>query len=829
MTLPEQATSKHDLRRRRAAWLAVFIAPIVAVLVVVMLVQQVSSANQMRDAERGSQERRNLLMEVLSAQQDVETGQRGYLIAGTEEFLEPMRYGEAKLDSAILQLRREYTGNRDQLRRLQGIEVVSGEKRAFSERVVLLRRNGAEASAFAMVRSGRGKDLMDDVRRRIEQMMREEIQVLEDATRKSETATARFRWVMFGLLALLLALLYATTVALRRVWVQRREALSELQDTAARRAAILNSAMDGILTLNPSGTIEGASAAATRIFGYSEDELVSRDAGMLFASPTPIGALASLLQAMHLEEGRQGALHEIVGRRKDGSTFPSDVALTVAPLAEGLRYVAIIRDITDRQRAERIKAEFVATVSHELRTPLTSIAGSLGLLAAGAAGELGDQAARLVTIAHNNADRLVRLINDILDIEKLESGKMRFDNRLLDLGPALEKAVEENWSFARSHNVSLTLDTGTTSVWVFADPDRLAQVFTNLLSNAIKFSPENGTVDVIVSAGPKHHRITICDQGTGVPEEFRSHIFEKFAQAESSDSRSKGGTGLGLSIVQEIVGRLGGTVSFDNSEDKGSRFHVQLPAVDEKLGDERKGRTVLLYGEALAPAVRRELRDSQYSVVIAGNSAEACRQLATSRFDALLLWMGLDEEDPVKIIRYARGSALNESIPIIAVGGEVKNDLVSEPALIVDWLHKPVELDSLVARLDAGILSWTGLRHNILHVDDDPDILRVVRAALGQKANVLSAQSLVEARDALARQPFDLIILDLTLRDGNGAELLEALRSRGVVIPIIIFSAEDADRSNLRNLEAFLTKARTPLESLVSIVDREAGKYRVGK
>jgi hypothetical protein len=212
-----------------------------------------------------------------------------------------------------------------------------------------------------------------------------------------------------------------------------------------------------------------------------------------------------------------------------------------------------------------------------MRTPLTSISGSLGLLKGGAAGELPERAMRLITIAHSNSERLVRLINDILDIEKIESGKMNFALQPVELGAALEQAIEANRGFADNLNVQLVLEPVAEPALTLADPDRLTQVITNLLSNAAKFSPPGEAVSIGLATQADRHRITVADRGPGIPDEFRSRIFSKFAQADASDTRAQGGTGLGLSIVREIVTRLGGSVGFEARDGGGTVFHVDLP------------------------------------------------------------------------------------------------------------------------------------------------------------------------------------------------------------------------------------------------------------
>jgi signal transduction histidine kinase len=250
---------------------------------------------------------------------------------------------------------------------------------------------------------------------------------------------------------------------------------------------------------------------------------------------------------------------------------------------ESRSLVRALRYATERKRLERLKDEFVTTVSHELRTPLTSIAGSLALLRGQACGSLPAPIARLIEIAHNNSQRLVRLVSDILDIEKLEAGQVKFDLGRIEVRSLVEQAVDANIGFAQAHGVNIRLDPGVGIVAVVrADADRLTQAVTNLLTNAIKFSPPDKEVVVTIDSGPDLVRISICDLGPGVPDEFKSQVFQKFAQGDATDTRSKGGTGLGLSIVEQIVSRLGGKVDFTDCEGGGTTFYIELPRWEGK-------------------------------------------------------------------------------------------------------------------------------------------------------------------------------------------------------------------------------------------------------
>jgi PAS domain S-box-containing protein len=242
---------------------------------------------------------------------------------------------------------------------------------------------------------------------------------------------------------------------------------------------------------------------------------------------------------------------------------------------KGLIY-AVARDISERKRIEQMKTDFISVVSHELRTPLTSIRGSLGLIAGGVAGELPETARDLIDIATKNSDRLARLINDILDVEKIESERMGLRLVPQDLMTLVEQAVEANQMYGQPYGISLRL-VESARVLVRAAADRMQQVLGNLLSNAVKFSPRGAVVEVGVTAENGRARLRVTDRGKGIPPEFQARIFEKFTQADTTSTRQRGGTGLGLSIARAIVERHGGKIWFETAVGQGATFFVELP------------------------------------------------------------------------------------------------------------------------------------------------------------------------------------------------------------------------------------------------------------
>jgi PAS domain S-box-containing protein len=334
--------------------------------------------------------------------------------------------------------------------------------------------------------------------------------------------------------------------------------------------------------------------------------VVHRDARIIYCNPSAARVLAaehpknlvgkSVLDRVHPDDREHvlARVHQLSGGknvdsneerflRLDGHVIDVETfGIAVTYLGEPASLV-MFQDISERKQVDRLKSEFVSVVSHELRTPLTAIRGALGLVAGGVTGTLPTQAQAMIEIAHTNSKRLMRLINDILDIEKIESGKLHFDLQPLHLMALVEQALEANHAYAEQFGVSFALTQTVTGALVYADGDRLMQVLANLLSNAAKFSPRGETVQVAVSRRAGSIRLEVRDHGPGIPEAFRGRIFQKFAQADSSDTRQKGGTGLGLNITKAIVERLDGQIGFDTSTGVGTTFYVDLPEWNPSL------------------------------------------------------------------------------------------------------------------------------------------------------------------------------------------------------------------------------------------------------
>jgi PAS domain S-box-containing protein len=463
--------------------------------------------------------------------------------------------------------------------------------------------------------------------------------------------------------------------------------------------------------------------------------------------------------------------------------------------------LAVAVDVSARRQVERMKAEFISTVSHELRTPLTAIRGGLSMVTGGMAGEVPEAMRPLLEIAHKNSERLVRLINDILDIEKLESGRLVLNLQPLALRPLLAQAIEQIGGYAGEFGVRVHLVPGEDAE-VDVDPDRFAQVMANLLSNAIKHSPPGEEVVVVLAVRDDHVEVSVADRGAGIPEAFRGRVFERFAQADSSDVRTRGGTGLGLAITRSLVEQLGGSIGFDTQTDHGTCFFVRLPLARRNavppVDAEGRQRVLLVDGDAAAATQLAGLLEQHgHATVVAASAAQARQVLASTPVYALTVNLALPDEDGLAFVRALRSQQAYRHLPILALGVQPpapEREAVSGGAVgIVDWLHKPLDPGRVVEAVRA-CLRGSGTPAQVLHVEDDADLRTLVAHLLEDEALQLhGAGSLAEARRELAARHHDLVILDLMLPDGDGSELLAELAAASPPTLAIIFSALDTD------------------------------------
>ncbi len=366
--------------------------------------------------------------------------------------------------------------------------------------------------------------------------------------------------------------------------------------------------------------------------------------------------------------------------------------------AEGEQQVwSIIQDITERKRIEQMKNQFVSMVSHELRTPLTSISGALGLMSGGVLGEVPPMMQSMLVIAKENSNKLTQLINDLLDIDKLVAGKMQFEMSRLAVKPLLQQAILHNQPYAEKYQTQILLDAPVDGM-IDIDPMRLHQILANLLSNAAKFSPPSSEIHVGLDIKDQQVQIAVTDQGPGIPEAFRTHIFEKFSQADSADARSKGGTGLGLAIVKELTNRMGGDISFTTSA-TGTSFTLNFALRGEA---ETNKPTVLVVedDDQIALFIRQHLESAGYQVICCADLGSARRAMTLQSFVAVTLDLHLPDGHASTLFHELRSNPQHKDIPVlIATIDEEADPQLYDDFKGVSWLAKPLLAEQLVSTL----------------------------------------------------------------------------------------------------------------------------------
>lgn len=618
----------------------------------------------------------------------------------------------------------------------------------------------------------------------------------------------------------------------------RKNAEQALRDSEVRLRAIIDTVADGIITIDSQGLIETYNPAAEKIFGYPFAEVAGQHVRMLLPDylQDKIDRFLDNNQTNENDE-KVDVTREIEGRRKDGSMFSMELVISEMVVNDKRMLTNVVRDITERTQADRMKREFVSIVSHELRTPLTSIKGSLGLVKAGVAGKLPDKMKQMFEIAYNNSDRLVRLINDILDIEKIEAGKMDFLMAPIDLNKLVAETIEANKAYAKEYKVSLKLVAQPEQAMVYGDADRLTQVITNLLSNASKFSNENGAVEVSTTVQSNDYCIAITDHGAGIPDEFVDKIFAKFSQADSSDTRAKGGTGLGLSITKAIIERHDGHIRFESTVGQGTTFFITLPIYKKpgELGqvtkeDEDNGETYKILicedDDSTATLLQMMLKETGFSSDIAYTAAQAEKMLARHTYDAMTLDLRLPDKNGITLMKELREQPEYEDLLIIvvsAIAEKEKHELNGNAIGVLDWISKPIDHKRLSSALFRIINQAGSSKPHILHVEDDQDIVDVIQSLIGDLAEITTAKTLSQAISCAQKAQYDLVILDLSLPDGNGEEILSELKnSQGESTPVIVFSAKDATDELTKSIDSVLVKSRTTnallLKKILSVI-----------
>lgn len=497
------------------------------------------------------------------------------------------------------------------------------------------------------------------------------------------------------------------------------------------------------------------------------------------------------------------------------------------------------------ERISRLKSQFLANMSHELRTPMNSIIGYSQLILDGLDGPLNEAQARDLEKVVRSAEDLLRLINDILDLSKIEAGRLDLKLESLDVAEVLRSAVETVSPLARAKRLELCLEVADDLPQVRADGTRLRQIVLNLLSNAVKFTEIGG---ITVRAWPEDGQmvISVADTGIGIPPEAQEYIFDEFRQVDGSTTRKYGGTGLGLAIARKLVMLQGGNLWLRSEPGRGSEFFVSLPFVaatptlTSADGDEpaaytpSPGETIILAIDDdpdVLELISRQLGSEGYRVIGLLDGRQAVARARELRPAAITLDISMPEYDGWQVLHDLRSDPVTAEIPILILS-MIENRELGFSLGAADYLLKPIRKEALVAALQR--LGATPDRSLVLMVDDDPDTLRLLESGIAAAGyRVATAQSGDEALRLATAEPPGCVVLDLLMPGIDGFEVLAQLRTMPATrsVPVIIVTAKDltpADRERLNgSVQHILLKACYPrdklLRELSSVIRRACG------
>jgi PAS domain S-box-containing protein len=463
-----------------------------------------------------------------------------------------------------------------------------------------------------------------------------------------------------------------------------------------------------VFEVDPNATIHDMNPAAENLFGYAAHELVGRN-GITMLFPSDDRPQTEKWWREFVASGKPTTIVAERCLRRDELELTCEWTLT--PLVDEEDNVTSVviqgRDITHQRESERMRSEFTSTLSHELRTPLTSILGSLQLLRSGVLGELDKDQDEVTEIAERNGQRLLDLINEVLDIEKIESGRVVLVPETVEVDEFVADSVRLNQGFADRFTVTLKLIGEPPKVKIRGDRKRLMQIMTNLLSNAAKFSPPGETVEVDCTRKEGRVRLVVADRGPGIPETFHSKIFGRFAQADSTDSRIRGGTGLGLAICKRLIEMMQGRIGFTPREGGGTEFWFELPVMrdeDEETGGAQRI-LVTEHDTVAAEYLAMVLGKAGYSVDMAPDASTSRALLGRWQYAMWMVDRNLrDVEDTVSLIAEMHHRLIDTKI-VMLMSLRSEQTTIEEPGKhgIVGWLMKNEPRQRVLEVVEAAI------------------------------------------------------------------------------------------------------------------------------
>ncbi len=589
-----------------------------------------------------------------------------------------------------------------------------------------------------------------------------------------------------------------------RLITQQAQELGQMlrhqQEESTKSQAILASIADGVVVNSADGETILVNPAASRILDTPGEELMGQDYHDLFSALGGQSGAEAISAMEALLNSSDSKVHKAFKTTLEMETqvVRAHLSPVLSPRGDFLGAVTILRDVTKEVEADRAKSEFVSTVSHELRTPMTSIKGYTDLIHAGAVGPINDEQKRFLGIIKDNTERLTALINDLLDISRVESGRVRFEPKLMQITDVISNVIKVMAVPAENKGQTLTYEVSGRIPEIVGDRDRLNQVITNLVGNAIRYTPEDGEIEVRVYPVEGAVRVDVQDNGIGIAPDDLGHLFERFYRADHPLVMETTGTGLGLSITKMFIEMHGGRVWVESELGQGSTFTFILPMPVQEEGEESqrplphvmaRTRKILFVEDDpdIVTLVKTLMEDNGYEVFTLGRGRSVVKKAEAKQPDLIILDLILPDAEGQEVLQALKENPTTADIPVIIMSVSQDDGSVWNLGA-ADYLTKPVDNEDLLQSVEKA-LTWQG---RVLIVEDDPDTVGLLSATMRQIGfTPLLAANGYEALAQARRYRPDLILMDLRLPGMDGFESLTHLKRDAVTqtIPIIAISA----------------------------------------
>lgn len=587
-----------------------------------------------------------------------------------------------------------------------------------------------------------------------------------------------------------------------------RKELETQKDISDYVRTILAYLTKAIIVTDENGFIKFINQETQRLLGFSSDEFINKH-------------IQNLFHNINLDEITEASSKMYECQRKSGNACHLRVENRLFERKNRKFLLFVLEDVTKQIEMDNLKSNFISTISHELRTPLTSIKGALGLLSSGILGDLSEKSKDLLNIANNNVVRLVNLINEILDLEKITAGKMVFKFEEYQITPLIEEIVLLNQGYAQQFNVKYEIKEKLDNALINVDKDRFIQVITNLLSNAAKFSLPSEVVEIYVKRD--HHLIivSVVNKGRGIPEENHDKLFESFYQSDLSDPKAKKGSGLGLSICKSLVENMGGKIGFKSVIDDKTTFYVRFPEI--YVNEYKKSVLVIEDNQTTLLVIKAMFTKLGYNVDTAMSAEEAINMLNSKDYDLLTLDVVLPDKNGLVLLNEIRNDERTDDIPIIIISEhkDALQEVSASENKIIACLEKSFDLEMLKETITEINLKKNQNKVKILHVENDVDILNITRKNLKEIAEIKTATTINEAIGILNNCVFDIIIFDYKLPDGNCDRMIDILKDTiNKNARLIVFSAYETSEYLADKVDIVMLKTKTNNEQFCSCIKK---------